>query len=140
MKTLQEPMDWSRYETACIAASVHLGRHEREMADFVWRHRDAFEGLSAAFLSVTLSEAGALAYSRYNPIVRFLSSDRRYFQTASMASKRVVPTFVIVWISGPVCQSKSPAFMVIRLAGRPGSSTLTRPSCPAIRIPDFASV
>jgi menaquinone-dependent protoporphyrinogen oxidase len=113
VKTLQEPVDWSRYQAACIAASVHLGHHEHEMADFVRRHRDALEGLSAAFLSVTLSEAGAedpnatsvrreqsaadaqrmiavfleetgwrpartlavagaLAYSRYSPIVRFV--------------------------------------------------------------------
>jgi menaquinone-dependent protoporphyrinogen oxidase len=52
-------VDWSRYVTACVAASVHGGRHEREMRDFVRRHRTDLERLGAVFLSVTLSEAGA---------------------------------------------------------------------------------
>ena len=106
-------LDWSRYAIACVAASVHVGHHEREMIDFVTRHRAELERLGAVFLSVTLSEAGAedvrapkerrtqaaadaqrmidvfveetgwrpahalpvagaLAYSRYNFIVRFV--------------------------------------------------------------------
>jgi len=110
---LSARIDWSPYVTACVAASVHLGHHEREMIAFVARHRENLERLGAIFLSVTLSEAGAedarmprerreqaaadaqrmidvfihetgwrparalavagaLAYSRYNFIVRFL--------------------------------------------------------------------
>jgi menaquinone-dependent protoporphyrinogen oxidase len=110
---LAEPLDWVRYGAACVAASVHLGHHEREMIAFVKRHRAELDRLDAAFLSVTLSEAGAedpqapperrkeaaddaqrmidvfvadtgwrptralpvagaLAYSRYNFVVRFL--------------------------------------------------------------------
>jgi menaquinone-dependent protoporphyrinogen oxidase len=42
-----------------VAASVHAGHHEPEMIAFVKRHRQALERLGAAFLSVTLSEAGA---------------------------------------------------------------------------------
>jgi len=42
-----------------LAASVHAGRHEREMIDFVKRHRQELQSLPNAFLSVTLSEAGA---------------------------------------------------------------------------------
>ena len=52
-------IDWSRYQAAVIAASVHAGRHEREIVDFVKIHRAELERLSAAFISVTLSEAGA---------------------------------------------------------------------------------
>ena len=110
----EQPMvDWSRYDVAFVAASVHLGRHEPEMLAFVRQHRQELERLDAAFFSVSLSEAGAedrtmpfeqrmksaadvaqmidrfvedtgwkpqhtlpvagaLAYSRYNFIVRFL--------------------------------------------------------------------
>lgn len=105
--------DWSRYSVACLAASVHIGHHEREMIAFAKMHREALARLGAAFVSVTLSEAGAedrrkpeaerraaaedaqrmidvfvketgwqpehalpvagaLAYSRYNFLVRFL--------------------------------------------------------------------
>jgi menaquinone-dependent protoporphyrinogen oxidase len=51
--------DWTRYATAIVAASVHIGRHEPEMIAFVRRHRAELERLDAAFLSVSLSERGA---------------------------------------------------------------------------------
>jgi menaquinone-dependent protoporphyrinogen oxidase len=51
--------DWDRYSTACLAASVHLGHHEREMIEFAAKHRASLSRLDAAFVSVTLSEAGA---------------------------------------------------------------------------------
>ena len=44
---------------AILAASVHAGRHEPEMLQFVKKHRGELECLPTAFLSVTLSEAGA---------------------------------------------------------------------------------
>jgi menaquinone-dependent protoporphyrinogen oxidase len=53
------PIDLSPYATACVAASVHVGHHEREMIAFVKQQRDALVQLGAAFVSVTLSEAGA---------------------------------------------------------------------------------
>jgi len=107
------PPDWTKYSTACLAASVHVGHHEKQMVAFARHHRQALARLGAAFVSVTLSEAGAedtrrsehdrrasaadaqlmidvfvrytgwrpehalpvagaLAYSRYNFLVRFL--------------------------------------------------------------------
>ena len=57
--TVTATIDWSRYDWACVAASVHAGHHEPEMIAFVKRHRQALERLGAAFLSVTLSAAGA---------------------------------------------------------------------------------
>jgi menaquinone-dependent protoporphyrinogen oxidase len=42
-----------------LAASVHVGRHEKEMCRFVRQHRAELERMPAAFLSVSLSEAGA---------------------------------------------------------------------------------
>jgi len=106
-------IDLDDYSAAILAASVHIGRHEREMVRFVKQHRTGRESMAAAFLSVTLSEAGAerldatleqraqftagvnkvienfleetgwhpkrikaiagaLVYSQYNPLVRFV--------------------------------------------------------------------
>jgi menaquinone-dependent protoporphyrinogen oxidase len=49
----------SDYASACVASSVHLGRHERAAVAFVKRERAALERMSAVFVSVSLSEAGA---------------------------------------------------------------------------------
>jgi menaquinone-dependent protoporphyrinogen oxidase len=46
------------YSAAIVAASVHGGRHEREMIDFVKRHARELEHIPTVFLSVSLSEAG----------------------------------------------------------------------------------
>ena len=53
------PIDWNAYSTACVAASVHGGHHEREMIAFVRQHRAQLIRLGAGFVSVTLCEAGA---------------------------------------------------------------------------------
>ena len=52
-------VNWGLYSAACVAASVHIGKHEPEMVDFVRRFRVQLARLGAAFVSVTLSEAGA---------------------------------------------------------------------------------
>lgn len=104
----------SSYAAAILAASVHMGRHEREMVKFVRHHLAELQRLPiTAFLSITLSEAGverqdcgaeqraefeagvtqvldtfftetgwhprhvkavagALVYTKYNPVVRFV--------------------------------------------------------------------
>jgi menaquinone-dependent protoporphyrinogen oxidase len=49
------------YAAAVLAASVHIGKHEAEMVDFVKRHLAELENLPSAFLSVSLTEAGAEA-------------------------------------------------------------------------------
>jgi len=59
VKTPPPSIDWSCYDWACIAASVHAGHHEPEMVAFVKAHRQELERRRGAFLSVTLSEAGA---------------------------------------------------------------------------------
>ena len=56
---LTSPIDWSRYASTCVAASVHAGHHEPEMIAFVKRHREDLARAGAVFVSVTLSEAGA---------------------------------------------------------------------------------
>ena len=47
------------YSAAILSASVHLGRHEKEMIGFVKLYRTELELLPTVFLSVSLSEAGA---------------------------------------------------------------------------------
>jgi menaquinone-dependent protoporphyrinogen oxidase len=76
--------DWSRYSIACLAASVHIGHHEREMIAFAKTHRDTLARLGAAFVSVTLSEAGA-----EDP--RRTAEERR---TAAADAQRMIDVFV----------------------------------------------
>jgi menaquinone-dependent protoporphyrinogen oxidase len=47
------------YTAIVLAASVHAGRHEPEMLRFVKGHRAELDMVPTAFISVTLSEAGA---------------------------------------------------------------------------------
>jgi menaquinone-dependent protoporphyrinogen oxidase len=51
--------DLARCAGALLAASIHVGKHEREMIAFVKNHRIALERMPCTFLSVSLSEAGA---------------------------------------------------------------------------------
>ena len=53
------PFHLSDYSAAILAASVHQGNHEPEMIQFVKGHRAELDRMPTAFLSVTLSEAGA---------------------------------------------------------------------------------
>lgn len=48
-----------RYSAVILAASVHLGHHEREMVKFVRARRSELDGLPTLFLSVSLTEAAA---------------------------------------------------------------------------------
>ena len=49
--------DMSRYGGVVLAASLHGGKHEREMVDFVKGHHAALERVPTALLSVSLTEA-----------------------------------------------------------------------------------
>src|SRR5262249_28673948 len=49
----------SEYAAVVLAASVHAGMHESEMVKFVRSHAVQLEQRPTAFLSVSLSEAGA---------------------------------------------------------------------------------
>ncbi|HKF96821.1 MAG TPA: flavodoxin domain-containing protein [Steroidobacteraceae bacterium] len=54
----QTPPDPHRFEAVLVAASVHLGRYQPAVIDFVRRHHAAISARSNAFLSVSLSAAG----------------------------------------------------------------------------------
>jgi menaquinone-dependent protoporphyrinogen oxidase len=53
------PFALGNYCAAVLAASVHQGNHEKEMVEFVKAHRPELKKIPTAFVSVTLSEAGA---------------------------------------------------------------------------------
>jgi menaquinone-dependent protoporphyrinogen oxidase len=102
----------ARSEAVVIVGSVHLGKHEAELVEFIRSHRSALDAMPAAFLSVCGSQsavehgatpearaagsqqvanqlrtfaeatgwhparvvpvAGALVYTHYNPLVRWV--------------------------------------------------------------------
>ena len=59
VKHLSGRVDWNAYGTVYVVASIHLGHHERDMLRFVRQYRDELDAVSAAFLSISLSQAGA---------------------------------------------------------------------------------
>lgn len=56
---LRGTIDWPAYEIVFVVASVHVGQHEREMRRFAKRYRQDLEAVSASFISLSLSQAGA---------------------------------------------------------------------------------
>jgi menaquinone-dependent protoporphyrinogen oxidase len=59
VNNLPATVEWSRYTMVWVAASVHMGHHEREMIEFVRHNKRELQRLGAVFVSVTLSQAGA---------------------------------------------------------------------------------
>lgn len=56
---IPEGFSLDAYSAAFLTASVHGQRHEKEMVQFVKCHIDELDRIPTAFLSVSLSEAGA---------------------------------------------------------------------------------
>jgi menaquinone-dependent protoporphyrinogen oxidase len=50
--------DPAGYDAVIVGASVHMGKHERSVLDFVRQHRAALERLPSAFFSVSLAAHG----------------------------------------------------------------------------------
>ena len=121
------PPDWSKYSTACLAASVHLGHHEKEMVAFARNHREALARLDAAFVSVTLSEAGA-------EDTRRSEHDRR---ASAEDAQRMIDVFVretgwrpehAISVAGALAYSKYNLlvrFLMKRIARKAGAPTDT---------------
>jgi menaquinone-dependent protoporphyrinogen oxidase len=89
-------IDLKDYSAAILAASVHIGRHEPEMVEFVKQHRAELEAMPAAFLSVTLSEAGVeRATATPEEHVRFVADVQgmldRFFKETGWHPQHVKP-------------------------------------------------
>ncbi|MBM19600.1 MAG: protoporphyrinogen oxidase [Stappia sp.] len=51
-------LELGTFDGAVLAASLHLGRHQKEMVDFIRLQRARLERVPTAFISVSLSAAG----------------------------------------------------------------------------------
>lgn len=120
-------MSLSSYSAAILAASVHAGRHEPEMVKFVRQHLAELATLPTAFLSVTLSEAGAeRADATREEHARFVAGVNevlnRFFQATGWHPKLVKP------VAGALVYTKyNPLvrFVMKRIARKAGASTDT---------------
>jgi menaquinone-dependent protoporphyrinogen oxidase len=56
---LPSDLDLARCSGALLAASIHIGKHEKEMVAFVRNYRAQLERMPCMFLSVSMSQAGA---------------------------------------------------------------------------------
>jgi menaquinone-dependent protoporphyrinogen oxidase len=59
MRELPLGVPLKSYAAVLIAASVHGGKHEREIANFIRGYRADFNQMDTAFVSASLSQAGA---------------------------------------------------------------------------------
>jgi menaquinone-dependent protoporphyrinogen oxidase len=123
----QPDLDLSSYAAVVLSASVHLGRHEREMVGFVKAHREELERLPTAFLSVSLSEAG----------VEDATASLEMRSQSAIDVKKMIDDFCNatgfhpsrVWpVAGALMYTKYGAlvrFVMRRIAKRAGASTDT---------------
>ena len=115
------------YAAVVLAASVHAGKHEGEMVKFVKKHRTELEQAPTAFLSVTLSEAGAeMSGKAPEERARFSADVQRvidkFFEETGWRPERVKP------VAGALMYSKyNPLvrFVVKRIAKKAGAATDT---------------
>ena len=119
------------YSAAILASSVHVGKHERAMVKFARKHRTELERLPTAFLSVTLSEAGAEMFdttaekrARFSADVQKMMD--KFFESTGWRPERVKP------VAGALLYSKyNPLvrFVMKRIARKAGASTDTSHDC-----------
>lgn len=115
------------YSGVILAASVHAGEHESEMVKFVKTHRGELEAIPAAFLSVTLSEAGAeradatpLEHARFVDEVEQMIG--KFFEETGWHAQRVKP------VAGALLYTRYNVllrFLMKRIARKSGGSTDT---------------
>ena len=115
------------YAAMVVAASVHLGEHEPEIIDFVKTHRYGLEKLPTAFLSVSLSEAGAERVSATAEQHTRFAADvekalNKFFQQTGWTPSAVIP------VAGALPYSKYNwliRFVMKRIASKVGGDTDT---------------
>lgn len=123
------PADFSlkNYGSAILAASVHAGKHEREMVHFVLKNRQTLEPMHTAFLSVSLSQAGvqdrnATSERREQAAADVKSMIKHFLAKTQWQPTRAEP------VAGALMYSKYNPFLrfiMKRIARRAGASTDT---------------
>lgn len=57
----REARDTGGYDAVIVGASIHMGKHDKHVVDFVRKNVDALEGVPSAFFSVSLAAHGDIA-------------------------------------------------------------------------------
>jgi menaquinone-dependent protoporphyrinogen oxidase len=122
-----DPGDLTRYSAIVLAASVHGGRHEREMVRFVKAHRAQLDLMPTWFFSVTLSQAGAQRagdppekHKQFVADVERMTT--RFCKETSWRPKRIIP------VAGALLYSRYNfvvRFIMKRMAAAAGAGTDT---------------
>jgi menaquinone-dependent protoporphyrinogen oxidase len=55
---------WKLYDAVMVGGSIHMGKHEEHVADFVRKNRVSLERLPSAFFSVSLAAHGDMENAR----------------------------------------------------------------------------
>jgi menaquinone-dependent protoporphyrinogen oxidase len=123
------PADFSlkKYGSAILAASVHTGKHEREMVHFVLKNRQTLEQMHTAFLSVSLSQAGVQDRNATSERREQAAADVKGMIERFLAKTQWQPTRAEP-VAGALMYSKYNPFLrfiMKRIARRAGASTDT---------------
>jgi menaquinone-dependent protoporphyrinogen oxidase len=127
VREISQPLDLDKFAASVLAASVHAGSHEPEMVRFVKDNLVQLERLPAAFLSVTLSEAGverpnATAAERARFAADVQKMIDQFFSETGWRPKRVKP------VAGALLYTKYSMlvrFVMKQIAKKAGGSTDT---------------
>jgi menaquinone-dependent protoporphyrinogen oxidase len=103
VRHLHEPFVLAGFAGAFVAASVHIGKHEREMVAFIKRHRGDLDALPTTFLSVSLTAAAAATGRAVDRAKASADSQRVIEELLSSTSWR--PTHVMA-VAGALPYSK----------------------------------
>jgi menaquinone-dependent protoporphyrinogen oxidase len=124
---LPEDFCLNGYSSAILAASVHYGEHEREMVKFVKNYRQDLQQLPTAFLSVSLSQAGAQDSAAPEERRRQAAADVKSMIDSFLTETHWHPTRVIA-VAGSLMYLKYDFFlrlMMKKVAREAGASTDT---------------
>lgn len=114
-------------DAAIVAASIHIGKHEREMVQFVRARRPMLERIPTAFLSVSLTEADvedesapfAKRMDAIHEVVRYIDT---FFEETGWRATRVRP------VAGALLYTQYgflKRFLIKMMAKQKGASTDT---------------
>lgn len=127
VRKLQGGFSLTHHPAAVIAASVHVGKHEREAIDFVKHHRADLNEMLTAFISVSLSQASAQDERSSSETRAKAAADVQKMTDAFLAETQWHPTLIRP-VAGALMYRKYNFVLRMfmkRIARRAGASTDT---------------
>src|SRR3954469_6549052 len=127
VRTVHRPISWAASRTVFVVASVHLGRHERDMRRFAAQYRRELEAAGAGLLSLSLSQAGAQDETAPPERRRQASADVRRMIDAFVADTGWMPGRTLP-VAGALAYTKYNFLVKLvmkRIAKQNGASTDT---------------